>query len=186
MNDEISRTEEAEEEAHILYRFFGGGDVLLYVGVTVNPGNRMAAHATGKPWWQSVRTITLQHFSNSADLMRAEREAIKAEGPLFNVHHNRRNRQRRPAGWGVRGAQEVAPYPTPPQTVDEARWDWLVWQRWLFMSSRSPRALIHASHESQDRAWQRWLDVAIRDRMDNVLTTVVEPLNAHVGHHNAA
>lgn len=140
------------EETHILYRFYDDEERLLYIGVTADPGRRMSAHSRGKPWWQSVRNITMQNFSTSADLMRAERQAIKTEDPIYNVVHSSRKRIRRPH-WGSIQPQDPVP-PAPPMTPQEACWDWLVWQWWLFVSDPADKTV----------PWDEWLSSAFHQR----------------------
>ena len=140
------------EETHILYRFYDDEERLLYIGVTVDPGKRMSAHCHGKSWWQSVHNITMQNFSSSSDLMCAEREAIKAEDPIYNVVHSRRKRRRR-SQWGAQDLVPPAP-PTAPLTPQEACWDWLVWQWWLFVSDPADRTV----------SWDQWLSSAFHQR----------------------
>lgn len=73
---------------HALYRFFNSTDVLLYVGITVDPGARFKKHGGDKPWWGQVDRIGIEHFATRADALDAERKAIKEEKPLHNVVHN--------------------------------------------------------------------------------------------------
>lgn len=73
---------------HALYRFFDRTDALLYVGITLDFPTRMSSHRKEKPWWTLVDHITIEHFDNRLDAIAAERTAIKAENPLYNVEHN--------------------------------------------------------------------------------------------------
>lgn len=73
---------------HALYRFYGVGNRLLYIGLTLNPGSRWKDHAKGKPWWHEVRNITIELHPSRAAVEIAEKAAIKAERPLHNVVHN--------------------------------------------------------------------------------------------------
>ncbi len=75
---------------HALYRFFGDKGRLLYIGLTLNPSSRWKAHGKDKPWWHEVRNVTIELFPNRASVEAAERTAIQAEQPLYNVVHNRR------------------------------------------------------------------------------------------------
>jgi hypothetical protein len=69
---------------HCLYRFWSA-DVLLYVGITVDPGNRWRAHMGEKPWWTQVDKITLESFPTRRDALMAETIAIRHESPLYNI-----------------------------------------------------------------------------------------------------
>ncbi len=72
-------------ELHTLYRFFDQDGLLLYVGITCNPGVRFNAHRLTKTWWGDVASITLEKFSTRAELVAAESAAIIAERPLHNI-----------------------------------------------------------------------------------------------------
>lgn len=71
-----------------LYRFFDAGGQLLYVGIAGNPGRRFGQHAKDKTWWTQVASSSMQHFNQRVEAERAERAAIRSEGPLHNVVHN--------------------------------------------------------------------------------------------------
>lgn len=73
---------------HILYRFFDSGESLLYVGITKNPPARLAGHQSDKEWWSEVRSITMEHHGGRDELKLAERDAIRAEKPKYNVVYN--------------------------------------------------------------------------------------------------
>jgi predicted GIY-YIG superfamily endonuclease len=73
---------------HTLYRFFDADDVLLYVGITLNPAARWPRHKRDKPWWYEVRTITTELHPSREAVLQAEQAAIKAEEPRYNVIHN--------------------------------------------------------------------------------------------------
>lgn len=76
---------------HILYRLYSVTDELLYVGRTMSPRGRFHEHSKHDRW-NEVATIRLQHFIDAGALDAAEREAIRTENPLWNVHRyaNRR------------------------------------------------------------------------------------------------
>ena len=73
---------------HALYRFYDRSDVLLYVGITVDPGARFKKHGGDKSWWGQVDRIGIEHFATRKEALEAERKAIKEEQPLHNVVHN--------------------------------------------------------------------------------------------------
>jgi hypothetical protein len=74
---------------HALYRFYDAAGMLLYVGITVDPGARWRAHRDAKPWWHQVANITIEPYSDRAAVLKAERAAIITEQPRHNVVHNR-------------------------------------------------------------------------------------------------
>jgi predicted GIY-YIG superfamily endonuclease len=71
-----------------LYRLYDAEDHLLYVGISQNFAQRWSQHAGLKPWWADVTKTTVEHFPTRAAALAAEREAIKSEGPIYNVVHN--------------------------------------------------------------------------------------------------
>lgn len=82
-----------------LYRFYNAGDELLYVGLSVNPGNRFERHRQDKTWWSEVTRIEMEQLPNHESLKAAEREAIKEEKPLYNVLMNARPDDEKPLIW---------------------------------------------------------------------------------------
>lgn len=75
---------------HALYRFYGRAGVLLYIGLTMDPSGRWAAHSKDKPWWLDVHDIKIEHYPDRTSVELAERQAIVAERPVHNVTHNTR------------------------------------------------------------------------------------------------
>lgn len=79
----------AQSELHVLYRFYDKDAALLYVGITNSPWSRFRAHQRGKTWFKHVVRADMEHFPTREILMAAEAEAIRAEGPIFNIAHAR-------------------------------------------------------------------------------------------------
>lgn len=77
-----------------LYRFYGQDGELLYVGITKRLQIRWREHARNyaTTWWPKVRSNTVHWYPNRAEAGRAERQAIRTEGPLYNVLHTHRHR----------------------------------------------------------------------------------------------
>ncbi len=71
--------------AHVLYRFWDCDGVLLYVGLTADPGRRWQAHSKDKGWWSQVARVTVEHFPDRASVEAAERTAITTEKPCHNI-----------------------------------------------------------------------------------------------------
>lgn len=71
-----------------LYRLFGEGDVLLYIGISNSFGRRWHQHEQAKPWWHKVRRQTIDWCPSREEAEAAEEAAIKAERPRYNVVHN--------------------------------------------------------------------------------------------------
>lgn len=72
-----------------LYRFYGARDILLYVGVTDQPGRRWEEHVKEKPWWRRVRRQTVDLYDSREAAEAAERQAIEDERPVYNTLHAR-------------------------------------------------------------------------------------------------
>lgn len=79
-------------ERTALYRWYDADGVLLYVGISVDVVRRAGQHEISKPWWVEVASATVRHFDSRDEALVAEAEAIKAERPVYNVHHNGINR----------------------------------------------------------------------------------------------
>lgn len=76
------------EIVHGLYRFFSVDSVLLYVGISVDPGRRLTQHAAVKDWWREIATITISQYPDRTSVLVAEKIAIEEEKPVYNVIHN--------------------------------------------------------------------------------------------------
>lgn len=92
-------TATVDTRPHALYRFFDRHGVLLYVGLTMDPGSRWKAHSKGKAWWLDVHDIRIEHFSDRASVEAAERQAIRTEKPLHNIQHAKHNTPPRRSTW---------------------------------------------------------------------------------------
>lgn len=72
----------------VLYRFFDNQDQLLYVGISSNFFGRVGQHLDDKHWFHLCAYSTFEHFATRAEVLKAEKRAIKTEAPLFNIVHN--------------------------------------------------------------------------------------------------
>lgn len=70
---------------HILYRFFNERGRLLYVGITNSIPGRFTAHRNTKGWWSEVDNCKIEFWPSRPDLEEAERAAIAAEDPRYNI-----------------------------------------------------------------------------------------------------
>lgn len=68
-----------------LYRTWDAAGMLLYIGITGDPIERWRKHARKKPWWRRVDRITCELFPKEHLALDAERSAIRAERPKFNI-----------------------------------------------------------------------------------------------------
>ena len=95
-----------------LYRFWDASGVLLYVGISVNPTGRFDQHRGDKSWWHEIASITIQAYPDRPTVEAAEKAAIIAETPLYNIVHNVA-RTRRAPGTLKRGTEVVVEYDDP-------------------------------------------------------------------------
>lgn len=92
-----------------LYRAYDDRDRLLYVGISDGEFIRLAQHSASAPWTVHAVRILLERYTLRADAEDAERRAIAAEDPVWNV-------QGRPL---ARYYQWMAAYPDgDPDAVD--------------------------------------------------------------------
>lgn len=81
------------DHTHYVYRCYGADDRLLYVGCTSDIGARFAVHyaSYGNPPSSLIRRRmvrkTVTEYPTKAAARAAEREAIRTELPLGNIHH---------------------------------------------------------------------------------------------------
>ncbi|KSG19089.1 hypothetical protein [Pseudomonas aeruginosa] len=71
-----------------LYRHFNAHGELLYVGISKSTFDRYMQHKYGSKWSEEIRSMTIEYFPSRAEAEDAERRAIIAEKPLWNVTHN--------------------------------------------------------------------------------------------------
>ena len=71
-----------------LYRMFDADGRLLYVGISSDVGKRLKQHSQDKDWWKQVATVGVEHHKSRRHAAVAEREAIIAEKPLWNLTYN--------------------------------------------------------------------------------------------------
>ena len=68
-----------------IYRLFDSSGTLLYVGMTRNPTDRIAAHRRRKPWGQQVTREEVTWCESREAAKEAERIAIHMEHPMHNI-----------------------------------------------------------------------------------------------------
>jgi hypothetical protein len=89
-------TDEAERTA--LYRIRGEAGVLLYIGITNSVPFRWNGHQAVQPWWDEVRSLTVEWYGTRAEAEEAEKAAILAEQPKHNVTYLKPTRGHRRQG----------------------------------------------------------------------------------------
>ena len=72
---------------HVLYRHFDGKGVLLYIGISGGFADRMRQHRALCPWFDEIKTITLEHYETRGQAAIAELDAIRLEQPRYNTCH---------------------------------------------------------------------------------------------------
>lgn len=71
-----------------IYRAFDGNGVLLYIGRSTRVEARLREHEKYAPWASQVARWEVTECADWWDALSAEREAIEAEAPLYNVMFN--------------------------------------------------------------------------------------------------
>lgn len=81
-------TQDSRPRRTPLYRLYNAQNRLIYIGITWQrlPA-RMAEHASEQPWWDEVDHATAVWYESREEAAAAERAAIKAERPLYNIIH---------------------------------------------------------------------------------------------------
>lgn len=72
-------------ERTALYRIRGEADELLYIGITNNVPFRWNGHQAVQPWWDELRSLTVKWYETRTEAEAAEKAAIPAEQPKYNV-----------------------------------------------------------------------------------------------------
>lgn len=68
-----------------VYRAYDANGRLLYVGSTVNVGDRLRYHEGRAPWWLHLSAVTTESFEDIRVARQAELAAINSEHPRWNV-----------------------------------------------------------------------------------------------------
>jgi hypothetical protein len=78
-----------------LYRHYDACGRLLYVGVSLSAVQRLIQHRQA-PWAGEIADVKVEYFDSREAALRAEANAIKAEGPVHNLAQT--TRAKRPRG----------------------------------------------------------------------------------------
>jgi predicted GIY-YIG superfamily endonuclease len=74
---------------YYIYRAYAADGDLLYIGRTIDPNMRLAKHYQSSPWVAEVMEWEFQPIPrNWYAMCAAERAAIEAEHPRYNVQWN--------------------------------------------------------------------------------------------------
>jgi hypothetical protein len=68
-----------------LYRHFDVNGVLLYVGIAVDPVQRLNGHRSGAYWYDQIDIIKIVRYPTREAALAGELEAIRTEKPLHNI-----------------------------------------------------------------------------------------------------
>lgn len=73
-----------DDERTALYRLYGEGGALLYIGISHQPEVRFDQHSKDKHWWPDVVRRDVQWFDDRPTAAEAEAEAIRSTDPEHN------------------------------------------------------------------------------------------------------
>jgi hypothetical protein len=97
-----SRDGEPVSTGAYVYRLLGlDNESLLYIGYTLNIGQRLEGHAKTKYWFWQVGAVEFRYFSSKLSAQNYEKNQIRECAPMYNVTHNRQreHRSRWPTTW---------------------------------------------------------------------------------------
>ena len=69
-----------------VYRLFDEAGQLLYVGISKSAVTRVMQHHEDKPWASEIASYTAKRYTSRESARSAEIEAIKLEGPIYNIY----------------------------------------------------------------------------------------------------
>jgi hypothetical protein len=72
-----------------VYRVFGDGGELLYIGIAMNVFERMKGHRHEALWWPAALTGQVDRYSDRRTAKTVESRAIRSESPKHNVAADR-------------------------------------------------------------------------------------------------
>ena len=74
----------SETSVCFLYRYFDKYDKLLYIGVSNNSITRFKQHIKSSIWIEFAARSTMETYKSRKEVLKAEKEAIQKEQPIFN------------------------------------------------------------------------------------------------------
>jgi len=89
-----------------VYRAFGAGDVLLYVGVAGNWGHRWSQHSLRSAFFAEVLRLEIEWLPSREAALRLEAALIREFRPRFNIRSGALPRARR--HWPQRAPLDLA------------------------------------------------------------------------------
>jgi predicted GIY-YIG superfamily endonuclease len=76
-----------ESQPTAVYRLYGSGGQLLYIGMTNDTDVRFKWHKLTKSWWHRIKKTDIEWHPDRATARGQEAAAIKAELPVYNSMH---------------------------------------------------------------------------------------------------
>ena len=86
-------------EPTTVYRFYGQGRELLYIGIAVNPKNRVDQHRAKKPWWGEVEMIETILYPTRDEARWVEKVEVLLGMPKYNTIYVMRDSDYNNGGW---------------------------------------------------------------------------------------
>lgn len=86
------RRKTSNTKSHSLYRLYDKRGKLLYIGISLDAAARLSNHRLERGWWQQVASVRLEQHRTRDAVLAAEKAAIRAERPRYNVAMARRGR----------------------------------------------------------------------------------------------
>lgn len=84
-----------QPERTALYRIRGEGAELLYIGISNSVPVRWNGHERVQPWWDELRSLTVEWYDSRPEAEAAEKAAILDEQPKYNITYLRPGRARK-------------------------------------------------------------------------------------------
>jgi hypothetical protein len=75
------------EVSYVVYLLLNAQGETIYVGFTGNLEQRLANHRANKSWWSEVDRVSSEPYETRHDAWMAEKRAITAHSPRYNVNH---------------------------------------------------------------------------------------------------
>jgi len=75
------------QSKYFLYRHFDQDGTLLYIGISLSAISRLGQHKLHAPWFRNISSVTVEKFLSRTEALKAEKDAIQKENPLYNKAH---------------------------------------------------------------------------------------------------
>lgn len=102
-------------ERTAVYRIRGDVGELIYIGMTNSIPIRWNGHERVQPWWDEIRSLTVDWYESREEAAEVEKAAILAEQPKYNVTYLK------PARTGV--PKRNGPVPVDWESFPFEPWD---------------------------------------------------------------